>query len=65
VWTLGAGRDAIMVHVTTETKDNGLAPVVERALRAAFSVEYVTVQVEPEDASCAAPPSRFEESADS
>jgi cation diffusion facilitator family transporter len=61
VWTLGAGRDAIMVHVTTETKGNALAPIVERALRSAFSVEYVTVQVEPEDDACAAPPSRYEE----
>ena len=64
VWTLGAGRDAIMVHVTTETKGNALAPVVERALRAAFSVEYVTVQVEPEDEACAAPASRYQESLD-
>jgi cation diffusion facilitator family transporter len=65
VWTLGAGRDAIMVHVTTETKGNSLAPVVERALRAAFNVEYVTVQVEPEDAACAAPESRYEASSGS
>src|SRR5262249_2421690 len=61
VWTLGAGRDAIMLHVTTETKGNALAPIVERALREAFNVEYVTVQVEPEDSACAAPPSRYEE----
>ncbi len=61
LWTLGAGRDAVMVHVTSDMKQPGLATAVEKQIRNVLNVEYVTVQVEPEDADCAAPLSRYEE----
>ncbi len=61
LWTLGAGRDAVMVHVTSDMKKPGLATAVEKQIRHKLNVEYVTVQVEPEDADCEAPLSRYEE----
>ena len=48
VWTLGAGHDAIMLHVSAKpaaTTDLGV--LVSHKLRKALNVEYVTVQVEP------------------
>jgi cation diffusion facilitator family transporter len=61
LWTLGAGRDAVMVHVTSDMSRPTLASAVEKQIRKVLAVEYVTVQVEPEDAACEAPPSRYEE----
>lgn len=60
LWTLGAGRDAVMVHVTSDMKRPALATAVEKQIRNVLNVEYVTVQVEPEDADCEAPLSRYE-----
>jgi cation diffusion facilitator family transporter len=50
VWTLGAGHDAITVHVHAKSPspDPALAARVSRALRDDFHVEYVTVQVDAE-----------------
>ena len=62
IWTLGAGRDAVMVHVTTELLKPGLATAVEKQIRNVLNVEYVTVQVEPEGSACEAPESRYVES---
>ncbi len=63
VWTLGAGHDAISVHVKVDVPDPSLASRLSRKLRDAFHVEYVTVQVETTDAeaphSCESPPSMF------
>jgi cation diffusion facilitator family transporter len=60
VWTLGAGHDAITVHVRARP-DPTLARRLSDQLRARFEVEYVTVQVEALDDACDAPPSRYEE----
>ena len=46
VWTLGAGHDAITVHVRANKSDPELGPRLSKKLREAFAVEYVTVQVE-------------------
>lgn len=54
IWSLGAGHDAITVHVRAESPDVETGPRVERALRDAFGVEYVTVQVEYRPDACAA-----------
>jgi len=55
VWTLGAGHDAIIVHVRSDDGDPELATRLGRKLRDEFSCEYVTVQVEKSDAACGAP----------
>jgi cobalt-zinc-cadmium efflux system protein len=61
VWTLGAGHDAITVHVRADVNaDATLARRISDTVRAKFHVEYVTVQVESESEACDAPPSRFE-----
>ena len=59
VWTLGAGHDAITVHVRVKA-DPTIARRISDKVRASFGVEYVTVQVESPDEACDAPPSRFE-----
>ena len=59
VWTLGAGHDAITVHVRAKP-DPAIARRISDKVRASFGVEYVTVQVESPDEECDAPPSRFE-----
>lgn len=56
VWSLGGGHDAITVHVRGEGDEQGLGARIERALREAFGVEYVTVQVEEMGEICEAPP---------
>lgn len=58
VWSLGAGHDAIMVHVHATKRDAALGPRLAAHLRQKFEVEYVTVQVETDD-TCQAPPSRY------
>jgi cation diffusion facilitator family transporter len=60
VWSLGAGHDAIAVHVVAIKNDGHLGARLAAHLREKFKVEYVTVQVERDDA-CDAPSSRFEE----
>jgi cation diffusion facilitator family transporter len=59
VWSLGAGHDAIMVHVVAGKNDGHLGARLAAHLREKFKVEYVTVQVERDDA-CDAPSSRYE-----
>jgi cation diffusion facilitator family transporter len=48
IWTLGAGHDAIVVHVASASPDTALGPSLAGRLRALLGVEYVSVQVEPE-----------------
>ncbi|WP_394837364.1 cation diffusion facilitator family transporter [Pendulispora rubella] len=58
VWTLGAGHDALIVHVRSDGDNpefSTLASRLSKKLREEFSCEYVTVQVEKTDASCDAP----------
>ncbi|MGH7440940.1 MAG: cation diffusion facilitator family transporter [Polyangiaceae bacterium] len=54
VWTLGAGHDAITVHVLAGTPDATLGQRLSERIRAALDVEYVTVQVEIAGAACRA-----------
>ena len=46
VWSLGAGHDAITVHVRTASSDVTLGHRLSERIRAALHAEYVTVQVE-------------------
>ena len=55
VWTLGAGHDAITVHVRAELTDATLSARLSQKLREVFEIEYVTVQVELGDDGCGAP----------
>jgi cation diffusion facilitator family transporter len=57
VWTLGAGHDAVTVHVRTDVLDPGFGQGLSEAIRATLGVEYVTVQVEIADDGCGAPAS--------
>ena len=58
VWTLGAGHDALTVHVVrSENSDPDLGPLLSKKLRESFTIEYVTVQVEATKEPCGAPPS--------
>lgn len=59
IWRLGAGHDAISVHVVAKKNDGHLGARLAAHLREKFKVEYVTVQVERDDA-CGAPSSRYE-----
>ena len=52
VWSLGAGHDAVTVHVRTRSRDPELAQRLSSRLRAVLGVEYVTVQVESGEADC-------------
>jgi cation diffusion facilitator family transporter len=56
VWTLGAGHDAITVHVRAGSRDPTLGQRLSERIRASLGVEYVTVQVEVGDQPCGAPP---------
>jgi cobalt-zinc-cadmium efflux system protein len=56
-WTLGAGHEAVTVHVKTASPDATLGQRLSEKLRATLEVEYVTVQVEVGDEACGAPPS--------
>jgi cobalt-zinc-cadmium efflux system protein len=64
VWTLGAGHDAIVVHIHADGTEPLLVSKLARHLRDTYHVEYVTVQVEQPQEACDAPPSLFEEEAD-
>jgi len=46
VWTLGAGHDAITVHVRTASRDPSFGRRLSDHVREVLHVEYVTVQVE-------------------
>lgn len=48
VWSLGTGHDAITAHVRTASSDPQLGVRAADLLRKRFTVEYVTVQVDPE-----------------
>jgi cobalt-zinc-cadmium efflux system protein len=60
VWTLGAGHDAITVHVRTDSADPAFGQRLSERIRARLGVEYVTVQVEIADEACGAPASVWE-----
>jgi cobalt-zinc-cadmium efflux system protein len=45
VWSLGAGHDAVTVHVRSDSRDPELGQRLSDRIRAAMKVEYVTVQV--------------------
>jgi cobalt-zinc-cadmium efflux system protein len=62
VWTLGAGHDAVTVHVKTQSTDPTLGQKLAEKIRSALSVEYVTVQVEAPGEPCGAPSSMWENS---
>jgi cation diffusion facilitator family transporter len=59
VWTLGAGHDAVTVHVRTEAHDPTLGQCLSEKVRGTLGVEYVTVQVEVGSETCGAPESRL------
>jgi cobalt-zinc-cadmium efflux system protein len=46
VWALGAGHDAVTVHVRTDSRDPQLGKRLSDRIRAELGVEYVTVQVD-------------------
>jgi cation diffusion facilitator family transporter len=60
VWTLGAGHDAITVHVRTDSVDPAFGQRLSERIRGRLGVEYVTVQVEIADDACGAPASALE-----
>ena len=62
VWTLGAGHDAVTVHVKTQSTDPTLGQRLGEKIRSILKVEYVTVQVEAPGEPCGAPPSTWENS---
>jgi cobalt-zinc-cadmium efflux system protein len=55
VWTLGAGHDAITVHVRTDSTDPTFGQRLSERVRDALGAEYVTVQVESVPASTEEP----------
>jgi cation diffusion facilitator family transporter len=52
VWTLGAGHDAIMVHVRTDSNDPTLGQRLSERIRNVLGAEYVTVQVDVGEDRC-------------
>jgi cation diffusion facilitator family transporter len=62
VWSLGAGHDAIVVHVHADGTHPMLGHAIAVRLRKLFDVEYVTVQIEGATDACGAPPSLYTES---
>jgi cation diffusion facilitator family transporter len=62
VWTLGAGHDAVTVHVKTQSTDPTFGQRLGEKIRSTLKVEYVTVQVEAPGEPCGAPPSTWENS---
>lgn len=54
VWTLGAGHEAVSVHVRTDATDPTLGQRLSEKVRSALGVEYVTVQVEVDGERCSA-----------
>jgi cation diffusion facilitator family transporter len=60
VWTLGAGHEALTVHVRTDEPDPAFGQKLSESIRSRLAVEYVTVQVECEGGACGAPRSAWE-----
>jgi cation diffusion facilitator family transporter len=60
VWTLGAGHEALTVHVRTDEADPAFGQKLSESIRTRLAVEYVTVQVECEGGACGAPRSAWE-----
>jgi cation diffusion facilitator family transporter len=60
VWSLGAGHDAIAVHVHSDGTQPLLGHALANRLRKLFDVEYVTVQIEGATEACGAPPSLYQ-----
>ncbi|HEX3345453.1 MAG TPA: cation diffusion facilitator family transporter [Polyangiaceae bacterium] len=60
VWTLGAGHEALTVHVRTNDADPAFGQKLSERIRRRLMLEYVTVQVECEDGACGAPASTWE-----
>jgi cation diffusion facilitator family transporter len=60
VWSLGAGHDAIVVHVHSDGSQPLLGHAIAVRLRKLFDVEYVTVQIEGATEACGAPPSLYQ-----
>ncbi|HEY3815871.1 MAG TPA: cation diffusion facilitator family transporter [Polyangiaceae bacterium] len=60
VWTLGAGHDALTVHVRTDEADPAFGQKLSERIRSRMGLEYVTVQVECEGEACGAPRSTWE-----
>jgi cation diffusion facilitator family transporter len=58
VWTLGAGHDAVTVHVRTEVTDATFGQCLSESIRSKLGVEYVTVQVEVQEGPCGSPRDR-------
>jgi cobalt-zinc-cadmium efflux system protein len=52
VWTLGAGHDAITVHVRTDSSDPTLGQRLSERIRNVLGAEYVTVQVDVGEDGC-------------
>jgi cation diffusion facilitator family transporter len=52
VWTLGAGHEAVTVHIRTDAADPTLGQRLSEKVRSALGVEYVTVQVEVDGEGC-------------
>lgn len=59
VWSLGAGHDAIAVHVHSDGAHPMLGHAISQRVRKLFDVEYVTVQIEGATEACGAPPSLY------
>jgi cobalt-zinc-cadmium efflux system protein len=49
VWSLGAGHDAVTVHVRTDSRDPELGQRLADRIRSDLAVEYVTVQLDVHD----------------
>jgi cation diffusion facilitator family transporter len=58
VWTLGAGHDAVTVHVRTDVTDSTFGQCLSESIRSRLGVEYVTVQVEVQEGPCGSPGER-------
>jgi cation diffusion facilitator family transporter len=58
VWTLGAGHDAVTVHVRTDVTDSTFGQCLSESIRNKLGVEYVTVQVEVQEGPCGSPGDR-------
>jgi cobalt-zinc-cadmium efflux system protein len=49
VWSLGAGHDAVTVHVRTDSSEPAFGQHLADRIRTGLGVEYVTVQVDAHD----------------
>jgi cobalt-zinc-cadmium efflux system protein len=56
VWSLGAGHDAVTVHVHSDSQDPQLGQRLSDRIRAVLGVEYVTVQVALHPQGCGSAP---------